>query len=710
MKVYNLKKSQNNIKHKIDYKAELNEQQLDVVFNGDGASLVLAGPGSGKTRVLVYRVACLIENGVNPQNILLLTFTNKAARNMLNRVETLLQSYPKGLMGGTFHHVGNLILRQHGKEVGFDNNFSIIDNEDSRQIIKDIIVHVVPKKDKHFPKSNVIFSTISFAKNATCSIKECIKEKFPYYSKFLNEIEKIADLYEKKKIKANLLDFDDLLYYWVKLLEKDSLRGHYANRFKYVLVDEFQDTNKLQFNLIKKLTDGQRNNIMVVGDDCQSIYSFRAAEIKNILDFPKHYGNYKKFKLESNYRSTPEILNLINCSIKNNKQQFDKKLKTPNKSSDKPAVVHCKDTSQEAEFVCQRILDTKEEGISYNDMGVLFRAGYQSANIELELTKRGIPFKKRGGLRFFEQAHIKDMTAFLKIFNNLKDELAWKRVLCLFEGIGPASANNIWTEIAKTDNPINAVNSNVSLKLPNKPLRGWREFKGNISKIKDGMLPSDIANTFFENFYKDYLKENHPNFKERILDVNQYINLADQYQDINNFLEDIMLDADLTNKENPSLVGSDGVGKSEDEAVILSTIHQAKGLEWRNVFVISVAEERFPLSRAYMDDTVEEERRLFYVACSRAKKELYLCVPMEDYTFWGGYQILKDSTFIQELPKSCYEEWTLREEDNFTPISNKVEEDKELTIKPTTHRRNKKESLKNGKFKNILLKIGMVKK
>ncbi|MFH1638149.1 MAG: ATP-dependent helicase [Candidatus Woesearchaeota archaeon] len=663
MRTYKLKKITSKKEFKINYNEELNKQQLKVVFNGGGASLVLAGPGSGKTRVLVYRVAYLLEKKADPANILLLTFTNKAAKNMLSRVERLLGYYPKSLVGGTFHHVGNLILRKNAKKIGFDSNFSIIDNEDSRQIIRDIIANIMPKKNKHFPKSNVIFSIISFAKNAGLTMKSCIKNRFSYYSKFLKEMTRVAELYEQRKVKANLLDFDDLLFYWDKLLNDEAVRDFYVKKFKYILVDEFQDTNKLQFSVIKKLTDGFRNNVMVVGDDCQSIYSFRAAEIKNILDFPKHYKKAKEFKLEINYRSVPAILNLINQSIKNNKNQFKKNLKPVNKGDTKPVLVHCQDSQQEAEFVCQRILDLNEKGVPYDEIGVLFRAGYQSATMELELTKRGIPFKKRGGLRFFEQKHIKDMTSFLKLFNNSKDELSYKRILCLFEGIGPASAIKIWDELSKSTNPIESVKSKTSPKLTNRPLKGWMQFKKIILKAPKNLLPSEIANHFLKSFYKDYLKENYPNFKDRLLDLNQYINLANQYKSINNFIEDIMLDADLTNREDLALVGSEVTSKQEDEAVILSTIHQAKGLEWQNVFIISLAEERFPLAIAYAEDSLEEERRLFYVACSRAKKGLYLCIPMEDYTFWGGYQILKDSLFVQELPESCYEEWNLEEDD-----------------------------------------------
>lgn len=651
-KIYTLKKDAEKKDFKIKYGEELNEQQLDVVRNGDGAALVLAGPGSGKTRVLVYRVAYLLESGVNPENILLLTFTNKAAKNMLSRIEELLGYYPKGLMGGTFHHIGNMILRKHADLIGFDNNFSIIDNEDSIQLVKDIIATVIPKRDKHFPSPNVIFSIIGFSKNSASPITDCIKTKYENFSKFANEIKRIGEIYEERKRRAGMMDFDDLLSNWEKLLDNETIREKYAGQFRYVLVDEFQDTNKLQFAIIKKLA-GKGNNTMVVGDDCQSIYSFRAAEVRNILDFPEHYGkqgNFREFRLEANYRSTPEIMNLVNQSIRHNKSQFEKTLTTANKKGSLPIIVRCKDSKQEAEFVSQRILELRDEGIPYDEIGVLFRADYQSVQMELELAKKGIPFIKRGGLKFFEQAHVKDITSVLKIFNNAKDELAWKRVLCLFEGIGQVSAGKIWEQLSKSENPLEHLKSGPmhNAKTP----KGLAQLR-NIAKRISIKFPSEIINIFFEEFYRDCLQEKYPNARDRILDVKQFINLADQYQSINSFLDDIILDADI---------GRGGEENGEEEKLMLSTIHQAKGLEWKIVFVISLAEDRFPLSRVYADGTLEEERRLFYVACSRCKKELYLTVPMEDFTFWGGNQILKDSIFVQELPENCYEEWGIREE------------------------------------------------
>lgn len=636
----------------IDYGKELHEQQRAVVESREKAALVLAGPGSGKTRVLVYRVAHLIEQGVRPEEILLLTFTNRASKEMLRRVEELLGKKPKGLTGGTFHHVGSQILRRHAPILNLSSNFSIIDSEDSKQLLKDVIAHVAGEKEKHFPSAGIIHSIISFSSNACIGIAECIEKKYSGYKEYTSDMVSIAQNYALRKRKSHLVDFDDLLLLWNKVLDHDKVKEYYRRQWKHILVDELQDTNKLQFSIIRKLTERAANNIMVVGDDCQSIYSFRAAEISNILDFPKTYPSCKEYRLEVNYRSTHDIVNLVNKSIKNNKEQFKKVLQAQREGGEKPIVVRCMDPEQEASFVGKRILELHEGGLHYKDIGVLFRAEYQSAQVELELSKRRIPFVKRGGLRFFEQAHIKDMTAFLKILNNEQDELAWKRVLCLFEGIGPAKAISIWQWISETRNPLSHIRN-----ADNQPLAerasGWNAFKKVVAALPEEKTPSVLIDSFLRSFYEVYLKEQYPNYRERLLDVKQYINLALQYTDGRKFLEDILLDADLT--------GSESSTGDEHDAVVLSTIHQAKGLEWQAVFVTSLADERFPSERAYTEDTIDEERRLFYVACSRAKRELYLTIPMQEFTFWGGHKVLRDSLFIEELPPSCYETWTLGE-------------------------------------------------
>ena len=473
-------------KNKMNYPTTLNEQQRHVVSGNDSASLVLAGPGSGKTRVLVHRVAHLIDKGVKPEEILLLTFTNKAAKEMLQRTEDLLKKKPSGLIGGTFHHVGNQILRRHAPIVGLQPYFSIIDREDSKQLLKDVIASIVPEKEKHFPSVGVVQAIMSFAANAQLAIKPCIEQKFIAYEKHSTLLNDISQKYAARKKKSNLVDFDDLLVHWSIILQNRRVCEYYQNTWKHILVDEFQDTNKLQFSIIRSLTAGGETSIMVVGDDCQSIYSFRAAEIANIIDFPKHYTNCKEYRLEVNYRSTPEIVHLVNKSIFNNKGQFKKVLKTENKKGLKPTLVRCTDAEQEAAFIARKIMEMKEKGMTYADIGVLFRAEYQSAQIELELTKQGIPFVKRGGLKFFEQAHIKDMTAFLKILNNEKDELAWKRVLCLFQGIGPAKSVAVWQWVSEMRDPLRHIKAADTQLFTQ--TSGWADFKRVIAGLPEVVI------------------------------------------------------------------------------------------------------------------------------------------------------------------------------------------------------------------------------
>ena len=399
-----------------------------------------------------------------------------------------------------------------------------------------------------------------------------------------------------------------------------------------------------QFEILKKLV--KDNSILVVGDDCQSIYSFRAAEIANILSFQNFFRNSRKYVLTINYRCNPEIVNLINKSIKNNDERFEKELKTFKKSGYLPLLVQCVDVTQESEFVCQKIKSAIKTGFSLKNIGILYRAEYQSANLELMFMGRRIPFVKRGGLRFFEQAHIKDITAFLKIFSNPYDIIAWKRTLCLFVGIGEQTAEKIFYEITKVD-AFSFIKAHREPRISKRAMDSWTEFKKLFLRTLDaGTEPSTAANMLLQNFYFEYLKRSHARFKDRIQDIQQYINMAAKYETLEVFLEDITLDADLTNSEKRQ--------KAKD-AVVLSTIHQAKGLEWDKVFILSVVEGRFPSKRACDEGNIEEERRLFYVACSRAKNELYLCRPIKDFTFWTGNIIMDDSVFIEELPDKTYE-------------------------------------------------------
>ncbi|HDQ22983.1 MAG TPA: ATP-dependent helicase [Candidatus Uhrbacteria bacterium] len=661
MKQYKLKQQQVCLDNfKIDYQNELNKEQLDVVLNGEGPCLVLAGAGSGKTRTLVYRVAYLVEKGIDPKNILLVTFTNKAAKEMLNRVEVLLKCQPKGLWGGTFHHIGNIILRRYAKNLGYDNKFTILDQEDSKTLLKAVMGELnLNYKDKYFPKADVIQNIISFSQNSQKPISEVIELKYSYLDpKLILVIETINKAYQKKKLKTNVMDFDDLLINWLKLLKKDkTVKKRLANQFKYILVDEYQDTNKIQSEIIKEL-GAAHNNVLVVGDDCQSIYSFRAADINNILSFPKNFKGAKIFKIETNYRSSPEILNLANESIANNLNQYQKALNTIIDHKQKPALVALRDGEQQAHFVCQRILELQEEGISLKDMAVLFRSSFQALEMELELNKRNIPYQMRGGIKFFEQAHIKDVVAYLKIINNWQDELSWKRVLLLYEGIGPANAQIIWQEISKLASIKSAAEQLVRIPAGFKVLRSLEKLNGLLKfllETHEDFIASSIRQILKAD-YEDYLKANFENAKDRLEDLNQLANFALQYEKLEDFLSDVTLSEGFKGES------VEGYKEGPDEALILSTIHQAKGLEWKYLFVIGLVEGQFPHYKIYdHPEEIEEERRLFYVAVTRAKDELYLTYPIISFSFTTGQNINKPSQFIAELDDSLFEPWQVDE-------------------------------------------------
>jgi len=656
MKEYILKNDRSDINLKIDYKNELNEEQYKVVTSGDGPCLVLAGAGSGKTRTLVYRVAYLLENGVTPNRILLVTFTNKAAKEMTSRIELLLKNKPKGLWSGTFHHMGNRLLRIYGQEIGIDSNFNILDSEDSKSLVKLCRSNMALPDDKYFPKADLIHKIISLSANLKDPITDIIRRRFSQIDEnYIPIIERISQLYREKKTQSNSLDFDDLLYQWNRLLlESEKVRTKLARQFKYILVDEYQDTNHIQGEIINHLAGGDQN-VLVVGDDSQSIYSFRGAIVDNILNYPKDFKSVKTFKLETNYRSTPEILKLANTSINCNKNKFEKNLHTNKPSADKPALVALEDAYGQADFVCQRILDLqKEEGINLNEMVILFRAHFQSLELEMELNKRSIPYVMRGGLRFFEQAHIKDVVAYLRILANHLDEVSWQRVLQLQAGVGPATVNNIWQQIKQSCSLDQTLNQVFSLSA--KAFVGWTEAKNLLTKLQSMDITdiSSLINMILKSGYEKMVKNNFDNPQDRLADLEQLSIFSARYESLEKFLADTAL--------GESFKGSSIVENKEvaDEAVVLSTIHQSKGLEWKVVFIISLVDGQFPNAKSFDNrHDLEEERRMFYVATTRAQDQLYLTYPIFSYNSGNINQV---SQFISELPEDVYEKWQVKNE------------------------------------------------
>ncbi|OGW37907.1 MAG: hypothetical protein A2Y97_09935 [Nitrospirae bacterium RBG_13_39_12] len=635
----------------LNYEKELNPEQFAVVMRPGGPMLVLAGAGTGKTRTVTYRVARLIETGIKPENILLLTFTNKAAKEMMRRVEFLIGRNIQGLWGGTFHHIGNMILRRHCLLVGHRSGFSILDREDSKELF-DICLTETKKKETMIPKGSVLCEIYSLIKNTEISIDELIPVRFPHFNDVLDEIKKVITLYDEKKNSLNLMDFDDLLTKWKKvLLENEKIKDYYSSKFMHVLVDEYQDTNKLQAEIVDLISCSNRN-MMAVGDDAQSIYSFRGADFENILKFPDRYPDVTIFNLTINYRSTPEILNLANRSIINNVRQFQKELHSVKGSGTMPCLVPLKDVFQQADFVAQRVLDLSADGISLNEIAVLYRSHYQSMELQMELQRRGIPFEMRSGLKFFELAHIKDILSFLRVVTNPYDELSWKRIVKLIPGIGNITAKRLWDSISRAESPLDAI-FNMGRLVSKKALDGFHLFLDLLKMLKGGehgdapLQPSAAIGHILRHGYEDYLYSHYPNAEDRVEDIEQMMRFALKYNSLETFISELSLQ---------SASGGDVDDADEDrECVILSTVHQAKGLEWSTIFVIGLNDGRFPSVKSLRTEYEEEERRLFYVAVTRAKDELYLCYPITSDD-WHGLGFLRPSRFIKELPEDVYEE------------------------------------------------------
>jgi DNA helicase-2/ATP-dependent DNA helicase PcrA len=644
---------------RINYKEELTEEQLPIVTASGGPMLVIAGAGSGKTRTVTYRVAYLVESGVPLDRILLVTFTNKAAKEMLSRVELLLKRDVKGIWGGTFHHVGNIVLRKHAKLIGYQQNFTILDRSDSKELIDSCVAEAkIDVKARRFPKSDTLQDIFSFSVNTGRPIVDVIAYYYAQFESLTDEIEGIGRGYTERKKKLGLMDFDDLLYCWWKLLENNpEVAQKYSQRFLHVLVDEYQDTNILQAKIINILASTHRN-LMAVGDDSQSIYSFRGAHFKNIINFPKLYPDAKLYKLEINHRSTPEILSIANQSISHAKEKFEKNLKANRKSGQKPVVLPLINVYSQASFVAQRMLELREEGHSLNDMAVLYRSHYQSMEVQMELTKRGIPFEIRSGIRFFEEAHIKDVLAYLKIFHNPNDELSWSRILKLLPKIGPKTAEKIFNYLSTFPEPVQAVIAEGILALiPSGGERAFKEFQSIIRELAElTNTPAEMIKAVSKSNYEDYLKTQYPNYRDRMEDLEQLGSYSTQFKSLEELLSSLAL---VSGIEAETVV--EGV-EGDTEACILSTIHQAKGLEWKVVFVVWLADGRFPSYLSFgKDEEMEEERRLFYVAVTRAKDELYLSYPLI-YSGYDGEVLMKPSRYVEELPESSYDKWDVKEE------------------------------------------------
>jgi DNA helicase-2/ATP-dependent DNA helicase PcrA len=661
---YVLKPFTPEIRLNIDYARELNEQQLAAVTAPPGPALVIAGAGSGKTRTLTYRVAYLLEQGIPADRILLLTFTNKAAAEMMRRVSDLLGHELRSLWGGTFHSIGARILRLHAAALGYQKDFTILDRDDAKDLIKACLAEAkIDTRDKHFPKADVLNEIFSLAANTHRTIEELVTGQFSYFSAFVEQIADQQKRYVARKRAANGMDFDDLLALWLKLMQEHAdVREHFQRRFQFILVDEYQDTNKLQGDLIDLLA-ARHHNVTVVGDDAQSIYAWRGANFANILDFPKRYPGAKVFKIETNYRSTPEILNVANAAIAANVNQFAKELAPARKSGVKPALVACTDAGQQAAFIAQRTLELHEEGVNLNQIAVLYRSHFHALELQLELTRRQIPFSITSGIRFFEQAHIKDATAYLKFVANPKDEVSFKRLALLLPGIGAKGAEKLWQNFSreikspKTATPIAVALQDSIASVPKKAAIPWAQFTATIAQLEDDAVRRSAAKMLrlvMDAGYDNYLKETYDNYQRRLDEIQQLAEFAFQFGTVEEFLTQLALLTNVEAEADPS---------DDSEKMKLSTIHQAKGLEFEVVFVIMLCDGLFPSSRSTeSNDGEEEERRLFYVSVTRAKNELYLCYPLIRGGFGqsGGDVFQSPSRFLSEIPKGLLNEWNLR--------------------------------------------------
>jgi DNA helicase-2/ATP-dependent DNA helicase PcrA len=664
----------------IDYAAELNEQQLAAVTAPPGPILVIAGAGSGKTRTLTYRVAYLLENGIDPRNILLLTFTNKAAREMLNRVGNLLPVDASGLWGGTFHSVGNRILRRHGTALGYSSGFTIMDREDQKDLINTVVANTgIDPKEIRFPKGDVLAEIFSFVVNTEMSLEALLAEKFPYFLPLLDKIQDVRERYEKKKKATNSVDFDDLLQKTLLMFQQhERIAEIYRRQFQFILVDEYQDTNKIQADLVDLLARDHRN-LMVVGDDAQSIYSWRGANFQNILEFPKRYPDAQVFKIEMNYRSVPEVLEVANAAIAANVRQFRKHLSATRESKTlRPGLVALNDSSEQAQFVAQRILELRDENVDLNDIAVLYRAHYHALELQLELSRRGIPYQITSGIRFFEQAHIKDVTSFIRFVANPRDEVAFNRMVKLLPGIGNRTAENLWRvwentvavagigdpggektseQTGVSDPGYNFGERFLAMNVPAKSKKMWTQLTHTLDEIAPGGQPnppSEMITSVVEAIYDDYAKVNFPNYQLRREDLDQLAAFARQFKDVHEFLSQLALISNVDAETAPAQT-------NEKEAVNLSSVHQAKGLEFHTVFVIWLTDGMFPSSRSLdTRDALEEERRLFYVAITRARDELYLTYPHMRLSGGYGDVFQRPSRFLQEIPNQLVEDWQVR--------------------------------------------------
>ena len=638
----------------IDYAAALNAQQLAAVTAGEGPSLVIAGAGSGKTRTLVYRVAYLIDSGIDPSHILLLTFTRKSSQEMLERAGELIGIRSELVRGGTFHSVANMLLRRYGRSIGLEPSFTILDRGDAEDLIALVRAQLgLNEKDKRFPRKATIAEMFSKSENTLRPLDEIVVEEFNHFADHLEALGQLQRGYQAAKRQRQLVDYDDLLVLLRRLLmEDEAIRRTISSQYRYILVDEYQDTNRLQADVVRHLASTHQN-VMVVGDDAQSIYGFRGATFKNIMEFPTLFPGTTIYKLEENYRSTQPILNLANTIIEGAREKYSKHLFTRKLDGPLPVLVEAAGENAQSRFIAQKILELREEGIPLDEMAVLFRSSFHSFDLEIVLSRAGLPFVKRGGMKFIETAHVKDLLAHLRVVANPLDTVSWHRALMLVEGVGPKKAQDLLAAIVKTDNPYR-----VLREVSGKSGKGLKDLALTLESLSGSgdMRPAEQVNHIYE-YYLPILKAQYDDYPKRIRDLDHLHTIAEGYPELDQLLADLAL-------EPPDGSAIDvGASDQDDERLVLSTIHSAKGLEWQCVFVIWIVDGRFPSVYSFVtDEDLEEERRLFYVAVTRAKQHLFLTYPINVFDKGSGMLLSKPTRFLDYVSPAMFEALALVEE------------------------------------------------
>ena len=622
--------------------------------------LVLAGAGSGKTRTLIFRVARMIEEGVDPASLLLLTFTRRAAEEMIQRAEALMGGRCDKVTGGTFHSFANTVLRRYASLLGFANAFTILDRTDSEDVINLFRSNMgLNKKERRFPRKQTIAKIISLAANKTTSVAEVLDSQFPYLFSELDDLSQIEEDYRQYKRERSLLDYDDLLTHLLELLRTHpEVAQRLSHTYRYIMVDEYQDTNRLQAEIVRLLAH-VHDNVMAVGDDAQSIYSFRGATVRNIFEFPDLFPGTKVIKLEENYRSTQPILDLSNEIILQAKERYTKNLFTKKDSGLQPVLIEADSERYQARFVAQKILELREEGVPLTEMAVLFRSSFHSFDLEIELSKRDLPFVKRGGFKFIETTHVKDVLAHLRVLANPQDAVSWHRVLLLLEGVGPKSSDKILNHVLGGAEQIQ--------RLAEYPGRGAvrtevQKLAAALQTVADPNLQPREQVDLIVQYYGPILKRNNPDdseYSRRQRDLEQFANIAEGYRNVDRLLSDMALEP-----PNSSVGDVLATDRDEEGVLTLSTIHSAKGLEWHSVFIIEAVEGRFPSLYNKEDDDLEEERRLMYVAATRAKENLFISYPINIFDRATGMVLSKPSRFLEDIPRRILKPVFLIEEED----------------------------------------------